>query len=434
MGQFSENGHFSVWFFFEELKKLFPDVSSYSPNNFWPRVRKTDWLKTLLTSGDGRTLTPTKIMSMKDFWLYAKKHEWCLEFLEETEKQNGLILTEDLERLLPDAYFYLHSRKHWNIFNQALEFFFWQLTAEKFARFKILVDDGKYYPQTVRGFLPPGLKFHYFARCPKGPLRNEVKKAFGRYYLPLVKNLAGRMILGFPPQTELADLVQVGFLGLYKALDEYNPELGVKFETYATYRIRGEILDYLRELDWVPRGVKSQNRKLQNKIRELEQKFGKSSSSEKLARTLGVELKDLQKMLADCHYSGVMHSLNEGVWSEDDKRERIDLIEDLLTPTLLETIDRQKIYEFLKTAIANELSPQQATVIRYYYWHELRLKAIGRLLKLCESRVSQIHTRAIHILRCLMYDQFGFPVPQPDGQGGWDFKKTPLPPRSLSNR
>ncbi len=226
-------------------------------------------------------------------------------------------------------------------------------------------------------------------------------------YLPLVKNVAGRMAMGFPKSVELSDLVNTGVIGLIEAFGNFDPERGVKFETYAVPRIRGAILDELRALDWVPRSTRAKSREIERALVRLEHDLGRSPNNDELAKYLEITVKELHTALGDVASTTVL-SLDEMIFGEEDNRQipRVETVEDRSNDSILAGIEKSELRAFLVVAISN-LTEQEKLVIALYYYEELTLKEIGEVMRISESRVSQIHTKSILKLRGMVREKFG---------------------------
>jgi RNA polymerase sigma factor FliA len=225
-------------------------------------------------------------------------------------------------------------------------------------------------------------------------------------YLPLVKTVAARMAMGFPRSVELSDLVNTGVIGLVEAFKNFDATRGVKFETYAVPRIRGAILDELRALDWVPRSTRAKSREIDKAMTELENKLGRQPEITELARFLKISEEELHLAIDDVSSTNVL-SLDEVIFREDDNRQvpRIETVRDHATHSILGEIERGELRSFLVLAM-DRLTQQEKLVIALYYYEELTLKEIGEVMTISESRVSQIHTRAVMKLRNMVKEKF----------------------------
>ncbi|MCK5126305.1 MAG: FliA/WhiG family RNA polymerase sigma factor [candidate division Zixibacteria bacterium] len=235
----------------------------------------------------------------------------------------------------------------------------------------------------------------------------SIRRRLLNRYLPLVRNVAGRMAINFPRSVELCDLINTGVIGLTEAFRKFDPDRGVKFETYAVPRIRGAILDELRSLDWVPRSTRAKAREIERALLVFENKEGRAPTDEELAKMLNIGVQDLHYALEDVSKTTLL-SLDEMIFREDDNRQvpRIETVEDKKANTTLKKLERSELQAFLVLAI-DRLTEQEKLVIALYYYEELTLKEIGEVMKISESRVSQIHTKAVLKLRGMVREKFG---------------------------
>jgi RNA polymerase sigma factor for flagellar operon FliA len=215
-------------------------------------------------------------------------------------------------------------------------------------------------------------------------------------YAPLVKYVAGRLGSGLPAHVDDEDLVSYGLLGLIGAIERYEPDRDVKFETYAIARIRGAIIDELRALDWVPRSVRSRARDIERAIAELEARLGRGPTDEELAQKLGLTDEELDSSLSEIARSSIA-ALDE-LWtiagSSGDQVALIDTIEDPEAPDPQGALSQTEQREAIADAIAR-LPEREKLVVTLYYYEELTLREIGEVLGVTESRVSQLHTKAV---------------------------------------
>jgi RNA polymerase sigma factor for flagellar operon FliA len=214
-------------------------------------------------------------------------------------------------------------------------------------------------------------------------------------YAPLVKYVAGRLGSGLPAHVDEGDLVSYGLLGLIGAIERYDPSRDIKFETYAIARIKGAIIDELRALDWVPRSVRSRAREIERAIAEIEAKTGVTPTDEQIAAKIGISVDELEESLADISRSSIA-ALDE-LWSvsgDGDQISLMDTIEDESGPRPEAALDQTEMREALADAIAR-LPEREKLVVTLYYYEELTLREIGEVLGVTESRISQLHTKAI---------------------------------------
>jgi RNA polymerase sigma factor for flagellar operon FliA len=215
-------------------------------------------------------------------------------------------------------------------------------------------------------------------------------------YAPLVKYVAGRLGSGLPAHVDEGDLVSYGLLGLMSAIERYEPDRDVKFETYAIARIKGAIIDELRAMDWVPRSVRSRAREIERAIAELEAKLGTAPTDEQIAAKVGITVEELEESLAEIARSSIA-ALDE-LWTvsggDGDQIALIDTIEDADAPDPQRSLSQTEMKEAIADAIAR-LPEREKLVVTLYYYEELTLREIGEVLGVTESRVSQLHTKAI---------------------------------------
>ena len=219
-------------------------------------------------------------------------------------------------------------------------------------------------------------------------------------YAPLVKYLAERLSARLPASIEVDDLINTGVLGLIDAIDKFVPDRGVKFKTYAEFRIRGAMLDYLRRQDWAPRSMRRKERHLANTFRELEQKLKRPASHDEVANELGISIDEFNDLMTKARGLSLL-SLNRSFGDEEDGRELSETIPDDSERTPFELLKKQEIRNLLAKQI-DALPEKEKMVVSLYYYNELTMKEIGNILGITESRVSQLNSSAILRLRgCL---------------------------------
>jgi RNA polymerase sigma factor FliA len=234
-------------------------------------------------------------------------------------------------------------------------------------------------------------------------------------YAPLVKYVAGRLGSGLPAHVDENDLVSYGLLGLIGAIERFDPDRDIKFETYAIARIKGSIIDELRAMDWVPRSVRSRARDIERAIGELERKLMRAPTDEEIAEKLGVTTDELNDSLSEIGRSSIA-ALDE-LWTISsggggDQVALIDTIEDTQGPEPQSELAQTELKEALGEAIAR-LPEREKLVVTLYYYEELTLREIGEVLGVTESRVSQLHTKAILRLKARLA---GSPTREPLGR------------------
>lgn len=214
-------------------------------------------------------------------------------------------------------------------------------------------------------------------------------------YSHLIKFIAGRLNIYFGTNVEYDDLVGFGVFGLIDAIDKFDLNKGVKFETYASLRIRGSIIDSIREMDWVPRSLRQKGKELEKIYSELENELGHSASDKEVADKMGVSLDEFYKLLNDVNVNSMV-SLEE--FLEQNYEIGVD-VPNVDKGDRPEThVEAVELKEILGDAI-EKLPEKEKTVISLYYFDELTLKEISAIMKVSESRISQLHTKAILRLR-----------------------------------
>lgn len=218
-------------------------------------------------------------------------------------------------------------------------------------------------------------------------------------YAPMIKYVANRIALRLPPHIEVDDLISVGVLGLIDAIEKYDPTRGAKFKTYAEFRVRGSILDELRSLDWVPRSVRQKASEMDQASQRLTGKLGRPPEDEELAEELGVSLDDFFTTLNDTRSMPMLSLDDLGI--AKDSGEQQSLLDCLAGKSEADPQMQLRLTE-LKQIIAkaiDTLPEKERLMISLYYYEELTMKEIGEVLGITESRVSQIHSKAVFRLR-----------------------------------
>jgi RNA polymerase sigma factor FliA len=215
-------------------------------------------------------------------------------------------------------------------------------------------------------------------------------------YAPLVKYVAGRMSSGLPSHVEEADLISYGLLGLISAIERFEPAREIRFETFAITRIKGSIIDELRSLDWVPRSVRAKAREIEKTNAKLEHQLQRAPTDQEMADALGTTLDDFQESLMRISNSSVV-ALDE-LWTvsdaSGDQVSLLDTIQDVGAVDPAQEMDITDMKDRLADAIAR-LPEREKLVVALYYYENLTLREIGEVLGVTESRVSQLHTKAV---------------------------------------
>ncbi|MEN6374006.1 MAG: FliA/WhiG family RNA polymerase sigma factor [Smithella sp.] len=220
-------------------------------------------------------------------------------------------------------------------------------------------------------------------------------------YAPLVKNIVGRLAAKLPIDlADKEDLVNVGIMGLMSALDKYDKTRNVQFETYASFRIRGAVLDELRAKDWVPRATRSKDNKLENAMEALEKKLGRAPTEEEIAQHLNIPLEEYFKLLDEARCISLI-STEDLPPDYLERFSREDVMEEVSAGSPLNLLVNMEIKDKLKSAI-DKLPEKEKLVLSLYYFEELTMKETGRVMDLTESRVCQLHAQAVSRLRSMV--------------------------------
>jgi len=229
----------------------------------------------------------------------------------------------------------------------------------------------------------------------EGDQRREARDLLITRYAPLATQVATRMIGRLPDSVELADLVSYGLFGLIDAIEKFEPERGFKFETYASTRVRGAIIDELRAADWVPRSVRAKARSVETATRALEQELMRKVTDDDVAESLGWEAREVRSVRAQVALSHV--AALDSIGTDPDSMTQ-DHAAWLSIPGASASMDVKETHALLATAVQGVRDREQQ-VLHLYYYENLTLAQIGAILGVTESRVSQIHSGAVRKLR-----------------------------------
>lgn len=227
----------------------------------------------------------------------------------------------------------------------------------------------------------------------------KIREDFIKQYAPLVKYVAGKVAVGMPHTVEFDDLVGYGNFGLLDAIAKFDPHKGVKFKTYAVTRIRGAIFDELRSIDWVPRSVRQKMREIEEAVGALEAQLGRTASDKEVAASLNMSEADYLKTVMKFSSTSIL-SLND-VWFSKDENDKVSIVDSIEAPASLNPdviVEKEEIKRVIVEQI-DELPEKEKKILVLYYYEDLTLKEIGQVLDVTESRVSQLHTKAIMRLR-----------------------------------
>jgi RNA polymerase sigma factor for flagellar operon FliA len=226
------------------------------------------------------------------------------------------------------------------------------------------------------------------------------------HYSPLVKYVAGRVGAGLPPNIEQADLVSYGIFGLIDAIEKFDITRAIKFETYAISRIKGAIIDELRAIDWIPRSVRYKAREVEKAYAALEARLHRTPTESEVAGELGIALDDLHAIFSQVSFVNVIaldELLNVG-GERGDKLSLVDTLEDTKAEDPVAAFESEETKYLLARAI-NTLPEREKIVVTLYYYEGLTLAEIGQVLGVTESRICQMHTKAVLQLRGKLADQ-----------------------------
>ena len=214
--------------------------------------------------------------------------------------------------------------------------------------------------------------------------------------LPLIKHIAHRVAIRLPSNVEIRDLINAGVLGLMDAIEKFEPERNVKFKTYAEVRIRGAILDSLRDLDWAPRSLRKKSKDLERMYADLSQKLGRPATDEEVSEAMGENIEDFHALVDQLH--GLTIGSFENLSDSEDSENYINYYPDDGSNDPYMKFESNELTRLLAEAI-EELPEKERLVLSLYYFEEFTMKEIGALLGVNESRVSQLHTKATLRLR-----------------------------------
>ncbi len=232
-----------------------------------------------------------------------------------------------------------------------------------------------------------------YQKKPTQELREQLILA----YAQLVKLVAGRLSMYLGHNVEFEDLVSYGIFGLIDAIDKFDMDKNVKFETYASLRIRGAILDQIRKMDWIPRTVRQRQRKIEDAIKAVEMKTGKTASDEEIAQELGISEDEFLNWQSQMKVTNVV-SLNEFEEQGTGPEPVMDATHNSHFARPEDVVEEAELKQMLVESLSL-LTEKERTVIELYYYEEMTLKEISRVLDVSESRVSQLHTKALVKMR-----------------------------------
>lgn len=231
----------------------------------------------------------------------------------------------------------------------------------------------------------------------------EIREKIILEYAPLVKTVAGRLYMYLGSNVEFDDLVGYGVFGLIDAIDKFDSSKDVKFETYASLRIKGAILDQIRKMDWIPRTIRQKQRKLDEASKAIEAKTGRPATDEEIAGELGISTDEYLSWQSQLKVTNLV-SLNEFMEQGNEPVSDASHNTQFITPE--DNISKEELKEVLAEALKT-LTEKEQKVILLYYYEDLTLKEIAKVLEVSESRVSQLHTRALMKMKKTMGPYYG---------------------------
>ncbi|MDE7198269.1 MAG: FliA/WhiG family RNA polymerase sigma factor [Lachnospiraceae bacterium] len=233
----------------------------------------------------------------------------------------------------------------------------------------------------------------------------EIREKIILEYAPLVKVVAGRLSMYLGYNVEYEDLVSYGIFGLIDAIDKFDCLKDVKFETYASLRIRGAILDQIRKMDWIPRTIRQKQKRIDAAIKEIEARYGRSATDEEIAKSLGITDDEYLDWQSQMKITNVV-SLNEFLEQGSEVSNEAGNTRSAAFDSPEEILERDELKKMLAQAL-ELLTEKERKVILLYYYEDLTLKEISNILEVSESRISQLHTRALQKMRGRMGDYIG---------------------------
>ena len=236
-------------------------------------------------------------------------------------------------------------------------------------------------------------------------LTSQQKDKLIMEYAPLIKFIAQKIAVRLPSNIELDDLISSGVIGLMDAIEKYDPTRDNKFKTYAEFRIRGSILDELRAQDWVPRSVRDKAKLLDRTFVNLEAELGRQPTDEEVCDKLGISIDEFHDMVNQVRPVSVLSIDDSATFSNVDKKSILNLLEGCKLNNPLTQLNMKSVKEIVTQSI-EDLPERQRLVLSLYYYEDLNLKEIGKILRVTESRVSQLHAQAITRLRARLSAHF----------------------------
>lgn len=237
-------------------------------------------------------------------------------------------------------------------------------------------------------------------------LTQKQKDQLIQEYAPLIKFIAQKIAVRLPSNIELDDLISAGVIGLMDAIDKYDPSRDNKFKTYAEFRIRGAILDELRAQDWVPRSIRDKAKLLDKTVVQLEAELGRTATDEEVAAALKINIDEFHDLVNQVRPVSLLSIDDAQTFSNTDKKSILNLLEGSRLNNPYNQLNIKTIKDIVAKAI-EDLPERQRLVLSLYYFEDLNLKEIGQVLRVTESRVSQLHAQAVQRLRAKLAASLG---------------------------
>jgi RNA polymerase sigma factor for flagellar operon FliA len=236
------------------------------------------------------------------------------------------------------------------------------------------------------------------ARLTHGAIPDVLKEQIILEHTALIRYIVNRIAVRLPSHIDLDDLHNTGVIGLMDAIDKYDPDKNCKFKTYAEFRIKGAILDQLRSLDWVPRSIRQKSRRLEQAYSEVEQRLGRAATDGEIAQSLGIDLEEFHFLVNQVRGISMVNLDELRSGSDPDQPAYGDIFEDVKSENPFASLKSRELRQAVAECIG-ALPEKERLVISLYYYEDLNMKEIGNVLGITESRVCQIHTKAVQRLR-----------------------------------
>ena len=236
------------------------------------------------------------------------------------------------------------------------------------------------------------------AREQYGLIPPTLKEKIVLEHTALIRYIVNRIAVRLPSHIDLDDLHNTGVIGLLDAIDKYNPDKNCKFKTYAEFRIKGAILDQLRSLDWVPRSIRQKSRRLEQAYSEVEQRLGRQATENEIAESLGIKLEEFHFLINQVRGISMVNLDELRANADSDQPMYGDIFEDVKAENPFASLKTRELRQAVAECIGS-LPEKERLVVSLYYYEDLNMKEIGNVLGITESRVCQIHTKAVARLR-----------------------------------